>query len=206
LVKKEEEEETLGQLRDRLGLTPGLARVATPGRRAVFVHIKVEDSSSGEDTDGEGEGGGGEEATGWEGAGEVEEDEGEVEEVEEVEEEEEEGKEEDAEPRDQRVQVPDASLTGSSEAVCPQSLPPPGSLRAPGRVADNTVQDNNDVQQPEEEAAGMVPELMVRGGCERASSSRFKGVCWNKKSNKWLAKFKGKHLGLHTTEEAAARA
>jgi len=49
---KQEEEETLGQLRDRLRLLPGLARV--PGPRAPFVHIKVEDTSSGEATDGKG--------------------------------------------------------------------------------------------------------------------------------------------------------
>jgi len=44
----------LGQLRDRLELAPGLARVPAPGPRAVFLHIKVEDSTSGEETDGEG--------------------------------------------------------------------------------------------------------------------------------------------------------
>jgi hypothetical protein len=57
-VKEEEEEETLGQLRDRLGLGPGAARVPVAGPRATFVHIKVEDTTSGEDTDGEGEAGG----------------------------------------------------------------------------------------------------------------------------------------------------
>ena len=64
LMKKEEEEDTLGQLRDRLGLVPGLARV--PGPRTVFVHIKVEDITSGEDTDAVGGGGVGKEATGEE--------------------------------------------------------------------------------------------------------------------------------------------
>ena len=64
---KEEKEETLGQLRDRVILAS--ARVSAPGRRAPFMHIKVEDSTSGEDTDGEG---GGEEATGREGDGEEE--------------------------------------------------------------------------------------------------------------------------------------
>ena len=33
------------------------ARSSVPGPRAPFVHIKVEDSTSGEDTDGEGGGG-----------------------------------------------------------------------------------------------------------------------------------------------------
>ena len=78
-IKQEEEEETLGQLRDRLG--PGLARVPAPGPRAAFVHIKVEDTTSGEDPDGEKGGADGEEgveATGGEGdhgEGEKEEDE-----------------------------------------------------------------------------------------------------------------------------------
>jgi hypothetical protein len=67
LIKQKKEEETLGRLRDRLGLVPGLARV--PGPRAVFVHIKVEDSTSGQVTDGEEGGGEGDEATGGEGDG-----------------------------------------------------------------------------------------------------------------------------------------
>lgn len=41
-------------------------------------------------------------------------------------------------------------------------------------------------------------------------SSRFKGVCWNKQSNKWQAGIKlngkSKHLGLFGSEEDAARA
>ena len=48
LVKEEEAEETLGQQRDRLAL----ALVHGPVR--VDSHIKVEDSTSGEDTDGDG--------------------------------------------------------------------------------------------------------------------------------------------------------
>jgi len=39
-----------------------------------------------------------------------------------------------------------------------------------------------------------------------ASTSQFTGVSWKQRSNKWAAKCKGKYLGLHTTEEAAARA
>ena len=37
-----------------------------------------------------------------------------------------------------------------------------------------------------------------------ASTSKFTGVCWVKKDNRWRAKCKGKALGNHTTEEAAA--
>jgi hypothetical protein len=37
-------------------------------------------------------------------------------------------------------------------------------------------------------------------------ASQFKGVDWSKNNNKWRATCKGKHLGLHTTEEDAARA
>jgi len=54
---KVEEEVTLGQLRDRQVLAA--ARAAVPGPRAPFVHIKVEDNTSGKDTDAEGGGGGG---------------------------------------------------------------------------------------------------------------------------------------------------
>jgi len=197
---KVEEEETLGQLRDRQVLA--FARAAVPGPRAAFVHIKVEDSSSGEDTDGE-------EVTGGEGDGGGEEEE---EEEDEDEEEEEEGE---VEPRDLRVHGPGASSKGVNEAVTPQILPPgarsePGypraRLRAPGRVADKAVKDNDVQLQLEEEEAGMVPELAMRGDGDRASSSQFKGVSWDKERNKWRAQCKGKFLGLHTTEEDAARA
>jgi len=87
VVKEEkEEEETLAQLRDRLGPSAG---TAAPGPRATFVHIKVEDSTSGEDTDG------GKEDTGLAGEEEQEEGEEEVEEEVEGEVEEEGGGEED---------------------------------------------------------------------------------------------------------------
>jgi hypothetical protein len=39
-----------------------------------------------------------------------------------------------------------------------------------------------------------------------AGSSQFKGVTWDKNNNKWLARCKGKHLGYHATEKAAAQA
>ena len=189
-VKEEEEEETLGQLRDRQALAS--ARASMPGPRAVFVHIKVEDSSSGEDMDGKGGGGDGE----GDGKGEVQ-----------VKQE-----EDQVEPRDLRALVPCASLKVVSEAVRPQSLSPgarsgPGSslarLRVPKRLAANDVQDN-DVQQDdmEEEEAGLVPELAQR----ILGFSRLKGVTWVASSSKWQVKCKGKYLGLHTTEEAAARA
>ena len=207
LVKKEEEEETLGQLRDRVVLAS--ARAAAPGPRPAFVHIKVEDSSSGEESDGEG--GGGEEATCGKGDGEGEKVEKEEEKDEDDEDDEEAEEEEEEEPRDLRAHAFGVGLKGGGEAVCPQSLTPgarsgpPGSprarLRAPKMVADHTVQDND---AGEEE--GGLPELVMRGGNGRATASRFKGVAWNKSASKWKAKCKGNHLGYHTTEEAAARA
>lgn len=36
--------------------------------------------------------------------------------------------------------------------------------------------------------------------------SRFKGVYWHKGAQKWMAMIKARYLGLHLTEEAAARA
>jgi len=201
-VKEEdEEEETLGQLRDRQVLAT--ARAAVPGPRAPFVHIKVEDSTSGEDIDGEGSEVDGGEATDREGEGKYE-----------VEEEDEEEDEEEAEPQIQRAHAPGASLQGGSQAVRPWRFPPgacsePGAprarLRAPGRLADNAVQDD-DAQQQHEKEAGFNPDLVMRGGGDRAGSSRFQGVHWNTSTNKWRAQSKGKHLGYHTSEEVAARA
>ena len=262
-----EEEETLGQLRYRQVLAS--VRAAVPGPRAVFVHIKVEDTD-GEDAGG----GGGEEATGGEGDKWEEEEEKEEEEegqqrdqhshagadeappprrarpapgsyaitAVDYDEEEEEDEEEDeewwggddeeeeereeakTEPRDPRAHESGASVKGGSEAVRPQRLTPgarsePGSplarLRTPGRVADKAVQDNN-VRQPEvqgeeeeeeeEEEAGFATVLRKRGGGGPSGSSRFKGVHWDGSSNKWRARCKGKSVGYHTTEEAAARA
>ena len=235
LIKKEaEEEETLGQLRDRLGLgASGSARVMTPGPRAPFVHIKVEDSTSGEDTDGVGAGGDGEEASGGEGDGE-----------------EDEAGEEEGQQREQHAQAPGASfggrMAGGADAMATprRARPPPGChavtaveqdnnlakggstavhlqclspgarlepgttrarLRAPGRVAGNDTSQDNDVQHPEEEAC-FAHALRQPGESRRVGSSRFKGVSWNNSRNKWQARFQRKRLGLHTTEEAAARA
>jgi len=50
---------------------------------------------------------------------------------------------------------------------------------------------------------GSVPEPAVRGGW---GASHFKGVTWDKNHNKWRVQFKRKYLGVHTTEEDAARA
>jgi len=96
-------------------------------------------------------------------------------------------------------------------SVRPQRMLPgarsePGSprarLRAPVRVADVDVQSKEE----EEEEASLVPELAKRGDGDRAGTSQFIGVTWNKAYNTWTARCKGKHLGNHTTEEAAARA
>jgi len=263
LVKKEEQEETLGQLRDRLELASELTRVPARGPRALFDHIKVEDTSSGEDTDGEGGEGGGKE----EEEEEEEEEEGEMEgeeegqqrehhaqapgdgfegrveapgavalprrlrpppgsyadtaaepdtdsdyekededEDENEEDEEDEEDVEEAKPRDQRAHMPGASCKGGSKAVRLRSLTAgahsvPGALRALGTYADNAVHDNDDGKE-----AAVVPALVMRGGAVRACCSRFQGVYWKKSTNKWLAQFQGKHLGYHTTEEAAAHA
>ena len=122
--------------------------------------------------------------------------------------------EEEEEPRDLRAHVPGASLEGGSDTIHPQILPlgalsEPGSprarLRAPGRLADNAVQDN-DIQEQEEKGSGFAPILAKRGGPGHAGTSRFKGVSQDKRTNRWQVMCKGKYLGYHTTEEAAARA
>jgi len=59
----------------------------------------------------------------------------------------------------------------------------------------------------EEEAARAYDEYVKHGTLpESSGSSRFKGVVWNKSTNKWVAVSKGKHLGSHATEEEAAKA
>jgi hypothetical protein len=69
---------------------------------------------------------------------------------------------------------------------------------------DNNTLRDHDVQQLEADEAGMVSTLAMRGGGDRAGISQFNGVSWS--HFKWQAKCQGRHLGYHTTEEAAARA
>jgi hypothetical protein len=136
IKKEEEEEETLGQLLDRLA--PGLTRV--PGPRATFVHIKVEDSSSGDDTDGEGGLGGGEEATGRKGDGEEEQGDEEEQERE--------------EQREQRAQAPGPNFEGRINAGADEVAPPRRSRPPPGSYADTTVdydEEEEDEDEDEEE-------------------------------------------------------
>ena len=137
----------------------------------------------------------------------------------EEEEEEEEEVEEEVGPRYPRAHESGASLKGGSEAVRIQRLTAgarsePGSprarLRTPGRIADIAVQDNSvreqQQKQQEEEEAEFVPELVMRGAGDRAGTSQLLGVSWQKRTNTWQAEYKGKYLGYHTTEDAAARA
>jgi len=195
------QEESLGQLRYRKVLAS--QRAAVPGPRAPFVHIKVEDSSSGGDS--EGEGGGGDREDGGEVKGEEKEDNDE----DDVDDDE----EEEAEPRPARARArrqPQGRQRGGppSEPAAGSALGarvPAGAAADTGRLADNAIQDN-DVQQQEEEEASLVPELAKRVGVERAGTSQFEGVSWVKTRNKWRAGCERKHLGFHTSEEGAARA
>jgi len=62
-----------------------------------------------------------------------------------------------------------------------------------------------------EEAAARAYDLYVEDGVDPvqhrgARTSEFKGVSWHKSSGKWQAVCKKTHVGLHATEEAAARA
>jgi hypothetical protein len=62
-----------------------------------------------------------------------------------------------------------------------------------------------------EEAAARAVEKYAKDGVDLVKhqavrSSQFKGVSWEKRSSKWKAECKGKYLGYHAKEEAAARA
>jgi hypothetical protein len=62
-----------------------------------------------------------------------------------------------------------------------------------------------------EEAAAHAYNDYVEDGVDpvkrrEGKSSQFKGVFWDKGNGKWTAKCRGKHLGYHATEEAAAQA
>jgi hypothetical protein len=61
-----------------------------------------------------------------------------------------------------------------------------------------------------EEAAARAYDNYVKDGVGPVShpegTSDIKGVSWNKAFGKWTAQYKGKHLGRHATEEAAAQA
>jgi len=61
-----------------------------------------------------------------------------------------------------------------------------------------------------EEGAAQAVDKYVKDGVDhvehKVRSSQFKGVSWHKRTGKWTARCKEKHIGLHATEEAAARA
>jgi hypothetical protein len=61
-----------------------------------------------------------------------------------------------------------------------------------------------------EQAAALAVHKYAKDGVNpvehRVLTSQFKGVCWDHRAGKWRAQYKEKHLGNHTTEEAAARA
>jgi len=212
-------------------------RVLAPGPRAARVVIKVEDSSSGEDTDG------GEEDTGWaEG-----EEEDEVEDVGNV------GgrtaSRRGAWLRDGTSQFKGVIWVTSRrkwKATCKKKhLGYHATEEAAARAYDSYVKDGvvsatrregtssqfkgvswvNSLgkrrasckgkhlgHHATEEAAAKALDNYVRDGIvpvwhrDGTSTSQFKGVCWNKNKGKWTASYKGKHLGIHATEEGAAQA
>jgi hypothetical protein len=142
LIKKEEEE-TMGQLRDRQVLA--FARASVPGPRALYVHIKVED------TDGEqGGGGAGQEATGGErhDAGEELENEEEEEEEKEAEDEEE---ADEGQQREQHSQAPSVTHEGRMEAGADAVAPPRRARPPPGTYADSVVELDTDEDYEEQE-------------------------------------------------------
>jgi hypothetical protein len=61
-----------------------------------------------------------------------------------------------------------------------------------------------------EAAAAQAYENYIKEGVvparNRERTSHFMGVCWYKRQKKWMAKCKGKYLGNHATEQAAALA
>jgi len=62
-----------------------------------------------------------------------------------------------------------------------------------------------------EDAAALAYDGYVKDGVDpvqrrEGTASRFKGVTWDKIRRKWKVSCKGKHLGCHSAEEAAARA
>jgi hypothetical protein len=60
----------------------------------------------------------------------------------------------------------------------------------------------------EEEAARAIDDYTKHGTVpvSMTGSSQFRGVFWDKSHNTWVAQSKGRYLGVHATEEEAARA
>jgi hypothetical protein len=48
-------------------------------------------------------------------------------------------------------------------------------------------------------------ENMMNVGANKGSTSRYRGVSWNKRRSKWIASFRGRHLGCFDSEGDAAR-
>ena len=113
----------------------------------------------------------------------------------------------------QHAHAPGDSFEGrmkaGTDAVAParRARPPPGIYAdtASELETDDDYEEEKE-EEEEEEEAWVSPALKKRGGPGHAGSSRFKGVTWDKSSRKSRRQNKGKHMGAHTTVEAAVRA
>ena len=72
--------------------------------------------------------------------------------------------------------------------------------------ADDYEEEEMEAEDEAEDEGEDEDEGSVDAVKRRYRTSQFKGVCWAKANGKWRAECKGKSLGYHATEEAAARA
>jgi len=142
------------------------------------------------------------------------------------EEEEEEEEEEVEEQREQHAQADCGRESfGLVRRPCPGALEPGGPARPrspPGGYADNDVKRHSDADEEEEvqeeekeaheteEAPAQATDNYDKDGvapaAARPTTSKFRGVSWEKSQGKWRARCKKILLGRHTKEEDAARA
>jgi hypothetical protein len=109
----------------------------------------------------------------------------------------------------QHAQAPGDSFEGRIEAGTDAMALPRRARPPPGSYADTACELETDDEYEEEkeiEEAGVGPALKKRGGPCHAGSARLKGVTLDKSSRNSRQQYKGKHMGAHTTEEAAAHA
>ena len=127
-----------------------------------------------------------------------------------VEEEEEEAEEADEEEAEEEAEEVEVAGEGEVEEEEEAEEAEEAEQQAVEEAGEGAGAEEDQEEEEEVEGDGNGSGVTACGEADpvthRSSTSKFNGVHWAKGIGKWVAKYKGKYLGSHTTEEDAARA